>query len=53
MIFAMFMGYIMSAGFLPNGHLGSALFMGVFLAACLSSWFIEHEGYLHTPHENF
>jgi hypothetical protein len=53
MIFAMFMGYLMSASFLPSGHLGSVLFMAVFLVACLSSWLIEHEGYLHTAHDQF
>jgi hypothetical protein len=46
------MGYIMSAHFFPNSQWGSLLSGLTFLAICFSSYFIEHEGFLHFDHED-
>lgn len=51
MIFVVFMGFIMSAHFFPNNQFGSILSGLVFLAICFSSYFIQHDGYLHFGHE--
>jgi len=43
----------MTADFMPGGHFGSFLFALLFMLGICSFYFIEHEGYLHTPHTNF
>lgn len=53
LLFVFFMGFLMSADFLPNGFIGSVIFASIFILGLCSSHFIEHEGYLHVAHENF
>lgn len=43
----MMFGYLMAGSFMPRGHLGSALFVSLFVAAALSAHYIPHEGHLH------
>lgn len=50
MYFIVFMGYMMSAHFLPNNYLGTLLSGLLFVAICGSSYLIEHEGMLHYGH---
>lgn len=50
MQFVIFMGYLNTAHFYPNNQFGSALSGATFLLICCSSYFIEHEGYLHYEH---
>ena len=53
LIFLLFMGFIMSSHFVPNNQFGSYIFSFIFLLVCFSAYIIEHEGYLHTSHEQF
>lgn len=53
LLFVFFMGFLMTADFMPGGHFGSFLFGLLFMLGICSFYFIEHEGYLHTPHANF
>jgi len=48
-LFVMFMGYMMSAQFLPNHSIGSFIYALIFVLACFSYKFIDHEGLAHDP----
>jgi hypothetical protein len=40
-------GFIMTAHFAPGGVLGSIICILIIIAALISGYYIEHEGYLH------
>jgi hypothetical protein len=53
LLFVLFMGFFMTVDFMPEGHIGSFLFSGLFVLFMSSFYFIEHDGYLHRPHKDF
>ena len=47
MLITMVMGYLMAGSFIPKGHLGSIIFLILFVGSGFSSRFIPHQGLLH------